>query len=64
MKIADDQLELLGKRFVNSQMQRRLGITFEQYAVLSQRYDDMIIKVMQRSHGINITDGIARLVAV
>ena len=64
MRINDDYLDLLAKRFVNSDMARIFGITFYQYVALPKYYDSRIIKVVQRTHGINITNGIGRLVPV
>ncbi|OQY20108.1 MAG: hypothetical protein B6I36_02375 [Desulfobacteraceae bacterium 4572_35.1] len=64
MRINDDTLELLGKRFVNSNMARIFGITFDQYVALPKYYESRIVKVVQRTHAINITNGIGRLVPV
>ncbi|WP_321532298.1 hypothetical protein [uncultured Desulfuromonas sp.] len=62
MKHTDEQLDLLAKRYRALKMKDLLCITFGQYAALPAYYDAKIMHVTQRTHGLNITNGLSRLV--
>jgi hypothetical protein len=60
--IPEEQLDMYAKRFIGLRMERLLCITFAQYLAAPQYYEDKINQVVQRGNGLNICNGLSRLV--